>query len=70
MHNVAAWISPYRVWDDSTRHKPLNVTTTELRAIAALVAAHRDEFDEFIAGLANTTSLDAVRRDRRRRADR
>lgn len=44
--------------------------TNELHAIAALVAAHRDEFDEFIAGLANTTSLDAARRDRRRRAAR
>jgi hypothetical protein len=44
--------------------------TNELHAIAALVAAHRDEFDDFIAGLANTTSLDAARRDRRRRAAR
>ncbi len=44
--------------------------TTELRAIAALVAAHRDEFDEFIAGVAHTASLDAARRDRRRRASR
>ena len=42
--------------------------THELHAIAALVAAHRDEFDDYIAGLANTTNLDAVRRDRQRRA--
>lgn len=44
--------------------------TNELHAIAALIAAHRDEFDEFIAGLAQTTSLDAARRERRSRAAR
>ena len=57
-------------WRDVMYRFTERLRPDELRAIAALVAAHRDEFDEFIAGLANTTSLDAVRRDRRRRADR
>lgn len=39
--------------------------TAELRAIAALIEAHRDEFDQYIAGLAETASLDAVRNARR-----
>ena len=38
--------------------------TAEFRAIAALIAEHRDEFDQYIAGLAETASLDAVRRER------
>jgi hypothetical protein len=33
----------------------------ELRAIAALVAAHRDEFEEAVTGLASTTDLTARR---------
>lgn len=36
----------------------------ELEAIAALVTAHRDEFDGYLAGLADTTSLAAARRKR------
>lgn len=39
----------------------------ELRAIAALVAAHRDEFDDYMAGLKETTRLDEARRNRRTR---
>lgn len=39
--------------------------TAELRAIAALIEAHRDEFDQYIVGLAETASLDAVRNARR-----
>lgn len=34
----------------------------ELRAIAALIAAHREEFDSYLAGLGQTVSLDAARR--------
>lgn len=37
----------------------------ELRAIAALIDAHRDEFDGYITGLAETTSLTAARKARR-----
>lgn len=40
------------------------VLTAELRAIGALIEAHRDEFDQYIAGLADTANLDAVRRER------
>lgn len=42
------------------RHQHL---ARELRAIAALVEAHRDEFDGYLAGLADTVNL----ADRRRR---
>lgn len=38
----------------------------ELRAIAALVAEHREEFDGYLAGLAATVDLDAVRQARLR----
>jgi hypothetical protein len=38
----------------------------ELRAIAALVAEHRDEFDAYIEGLGETADLAARRRERRR----
>lgn len=40
----------------------------ELLAIAALIDAHRDEFDEFVAGLGDTVQLDAARRAKQRRA--
>lgn len=40
----------------------------ELRALAALHAAHREEFDEFLAGLAETVSMAELRARRRRRA--
>lgn len=38
----------------------------ELLAIELLIAAHRDEFDETIAGLADTVSLDSRRKGGRR----
>ncbi len=40
--------------------------TRELRALAALVAEHRAEFDGYVSGLTETVSLDAVRSRRRR----
>lgn len=40
----------------------------ELRAIAALVDAHRDEFDDYLTGLGETVDLLAARRARRRSA--
>ena len=40
----------------------------ELRAIAALIEEHREEFDETVEGLLNTASLDAARKAKRRRA--
>lgn len=39
----------------------------ELRAIAALVAEHRTEFDDLVKGIGQTTSLDAARAARARR---
>lgn len=39
----------------------------ELTAIAALIEAHRDEFDTAVSGLAETVTLDAARRERARR---
>jgi hypothetical protein len=39
----------------------------ELYAIAALIAAHRDEFDGYLDGLSQSTSLDAARKRRRAR---
>jgi hypothetical protein len=46
-----------------------NATATrfaaELRAIAALIEAHRPEFDETVEGLLNTASLDDARRTKR-----
>lgn len=40
----------------------------ELRAIAAIVDAHRDEFDGFLEGLTTAVDLAAARRERARRA--
>lgn len=40
----------------------------ELYAIAALIEAHRDEFDEFLTGLADTASLSDARARKRREA--
>ncbi|SHP53535.1 Uncharacterised protein [Mycobacteroides abscessus subsp. abscessus] len=37
----------------------------ELRAITALIDAHRDEFDGYITGLAATVSLSTAKRSRR-----
>jgi hypothetical protein len=39
----------------------------ELIALAALVEAHRDEFDELLTGLGDTVRLDEARQNRRRR---
>ncbi len=39
----------------------------ELRAIAALVEAHREEFDGFLHGLTETATLDKARAERRLR---
>jgi hypothetical protein len=39
----------------------------ELRALGALVAAHREEFDGFLEGLNTTVDLAAARRERARR---
>ncbi len=38
----------------------------ELRALAALAAAHPDEFSGYVQGLTETVSLDAARKSRRR----
>lgn len=38
----------------------------ELRALAALVEAHRDEFDAYMAGLKDTVNLTAARLAKRR----
>ncbi len=43
-----------------------NALDDELRAIAALIEAHREEFDGFLIGLAATADLSAVRAARRR----
>lgn len=40
--------------------------TAELRAITALIHAHRDEFDSYLTGLTETVDL-AARRSRRKR---
>lgn len=42
----------------------------ELEAIAALIAAHRDEYDGYLAGLDETVSLAARRTARQQRAPR
>jgi hypothetical protein len=43
------------------------VVLAELRAIAALVEAHREEFDDYLSGLDQTVSLDRARSDKARR---
>jgi hypothetical protein len=42
--------------------------TRELRALAALVEAHREEFLGYVEGLTETVSLDAARKARKRQA--
>lgn len=42
----------------------------ELRALGALVAAHRDEFDDFMTGINDTIDLAARRRQQRRQVHR
>lgn len=51
-------------WHD---RDPAQRLDSELRAIEALIDAHRDEFDDFLAGLADTADLSAQRAARRRR---
>ena len=55
---MPAWSSPLH---------PHNRLDAELRAIAALIEAHREEFDGFLRGLAATSDLDTRRAMRRRR---
>jgi hypothetical protein len=40
------------------------LATRELKAIAVLVAAHREEFDDMVTGLSDTTDLQKARRDK------
>jgi hypothetical protein len=40
----------------------------ELRALAALAAAHPEEFTGYVEGLTETVSLDAARKNRRRKS--
>jgi len=47
-----------------------NIVAHELRAIAMLIAAHRDEFNEAVAGLSGAVSLTAARATKRQRAGR
>lgn len=59
--------SPVEVLDrDLGRYDERDVITVELRALAALVEAHRDEYDDLIGGLQDTTDLAQRRRDKRR----
>lgn len=57
--NVPSW------WGASQRHPIAVRMDAELRAIAALIEAHREEFDGFLAGLEDAADLGA-RRQRRR----
>lgn len=52
----------FRVYVSQTPER--DQLTAELRAIEALIVAHRDEFDQYIAGLAESVDLDAARRAR------
>jgi hypothetical protein len=49
----------------SRRHAERAALTAELRALAALAAAHPDEFRGYITGLASATDLTARRQQRR-----
>jgi hypothetical protein len=51
----------------SASRQPHPRIDAELRAIAALIAAHREEFDDFLTGLALTSDLETRRAMRRRR---
>lgn len=50
-------------WNSKTKE----LFNRELRAIAAMIEEHRDEFDAFVEGLEETSSLDERRRMVRRR---
>ena len=49
-------------------HESVRLLNREFRAIEALVAAHRDEFDSFVEGLAESTDLAERRAAKRRMA--
>lgn len=49
--------SPALVLQREITYSDNRVLDGELRAIGALVAAHRTEFDDYLAGLAETTDL-------------
>lgn len=51
----------------SSRGQKYEQLDAELRAIEALIAAHREEFDGFLLGLAETSDLATKRELRRRR---
>lgn len=51
-----------RIERDRSRWNRRQQLTAELRAITALVEAHREEFQGYMAGLAETVSLSARRR--------
>ena len=72
-HHAGTWASdPVGIlarWVDRIRFgRERDRTEAELRAIAALVEAHRDEFDGYLAGLDETVDLTARRTARRRTA--
>lgn len=59
-HTVGSWPS----WESDPLGRlsresrgDLDLVTKELRAIAALIEAHRDEFDAFVEGLDQTVNL-------------
>jgi hypothetical protein len=54
------------VIDRSSRPEAIRFTS-ELRAIEALIAAHRDEFDQYLTALADAPNLADQRRKRDRR---
>lgn len=67
---VPVWAqSPRAVMHRETERPNRNVSDLierELRAIAALIAAHREEFDGYVSGLEHTASLAAARAKKRR----
>lgn len=66
-HDPVARLS--REFKHDVRWRPRQTEETvlarELRALAALVEAHRDEFDAYLAGLAHTPRLDEHRSRRK-----
>lgn len=51
-------------WTERARDREGDRMTTELRAVAALIEAHRDEFDQFITDSAHVTDLAERRKAR------
>jgi hypothetical protein len=54
--------------DRGSRRDPNSAISIELRALALLVEAHREEFDQAVTDLGESVSLSALRRERARRA--